>query len=72
VQVEDRALINRGGERQVIDALLDAVHAGRSASLVLRGEPGIGRTALLDYAAGRARNVLYVLYFFHGIEYQER
>ncbi len=37
-----------------LDALLDAVRGGRSAALVLRGEAGIGKTALLDYAVAEA------------------
>jgi DNA-binding CsgD family transcriptional regulator len=34
--------------------MLDDVRAGRSAALVVCGEPGIGKTALLDYVAERA------------------
>jgi DNA-binding CsgD family transcriptional regulator/tetratricopeptide (TPR) repeat protein len=37
-----------------LDGLLAQVRAGRSRVLVLRGEPGIGKTALLDYVAGTA------------------
>ena len=48
------ALIDRDQERQALDQLLDTARAGLSGSLVLRGEPGIGKTALLDYAIGRA------------------
>ncbi|MDQ1496312.1 MAG: hypothetical protein QOG69_2795 [Actinomycetota bacterium] len=33
------------------DGLLADVRSGRSRALVVRGEPGIGKTALLDYAA---------------------
>ena len=38
----------------MLDGVLDQARGGSSAVLVVRGEPGIGKTALLDYAAGRA------------------
>jgi hypothetical protein len=38
----------------VLDRLIESVSAGESRALVLRGEPGVGKTALLDYAAWRA------------------
>ncbi len=38
----------------MIDALLERARAGRGGGLVLHGEPGIGKSALLEYAAGRA------------------
>ncbi|MFI5693858.1 AAA family ATPase [Kribbella sp. NPDC051586] len=44
-------LYGRDGERMVIDHLLDRARRGRSGALVLRGEAGIGKTVLLDYAA---------------------
>jgi DNA-binding CsgD family transcriptional regulator len=47
-------LLDRHGERAVLDRVLDQARGGSSAVLVVRGEPGIGKTALLDYAAGRA------------------
>ncbi|WP_043632905.1 helix-turn-helix transcriptional regulator [Nonomuraea candida] len=50
-------LYGREAETSVIDELLDRVRAGRSGALVLKGEPGIGKTALLDYAAGRAGGI---------------
>jgi DNA-binding CsgD family transcriptional regulator len=37
-----------------LDALLANARAGRSQVLVVRGEPGIGKTALLSYAADTA------------------
>ncbi len=45
-----------GRERECaqLDGLLDAARAGRSGALVLRGEAGIGKSALLDYAGERA------------------
>lgn len=47
-------LVGRRVEQAVIDALLDEARAGVSGALILRGEPGIGKTALLDHAATRA------------------
>jgi DNA-binding CsgD family transcriptional regulator len=47
-------LLDRAAERARITALLDAAKSGPSAALVLSGEPGVGKTALLDYAAGAA------------------
>jgi DNA-binding CsgD family transcriptional regulator len=38
----------------VLDQLINAVRAGGSRVLVVRGEPGVGKSALLDYLAGRA------------------
>jgi DNA-binding CsgD family transcriptional regulator len=38
----------------VLDRLAAAVRAGDSRALVVHGEPGVGKTALLDYLAGRA------------------
>jgi DNA-binding CsgD family transcriptional regulator len=50
------ALIGRTAEMSVLQALLDDVRAGSSAVLVLRGQPGIGKTALLRETADRAAN----------------
>jgi DNA-binding CsgD family transcriptional regulator len=47
-------LLDRRSERQLIDRLLEAARSGQSAVLVIRGEPGIGKTALLDYAVSAA------------------
>jgi DNA-binding CsgD family transcriptional regulator len=41
-------------ELGVLDQLIDAVRAGESRALVVAGEPGVGKTALLDYVAGHA------------------
>jgi predicted ATPase len=46
-------LIGRRAECEVLDRLLEAVRAGKSRVLVVLGEPGVGKTALLDYLAGR-------------------
>ena len=47
-------LLGREQERQEIERVLTAARSGQSATLVLLGEPGIGKTALLDHAAARA------------------
>src|SRR5579864_4445896 len=47
-------LMDRRGERGVLDHFVSAVRAGGSRVLVVRGEPGVGKSALLDYLAGRA------------------
>src|SRR5216683_1832140 len=47
-------LTGRRSECDVLDRLVDAVRAGESRALVVAGEPGVGKTALLDYVAGRA------------------
>jgi DNA-binding CsgD family transcriptional regulator len=49
-----RPLAGRGAEGARLDRLLADARAGQSAVLVLRGEPGIGKTALLGYAAESA------------------
>ncbi len=47
-------LIGRRTERGVLDQLVAAVRRGESRTLVLHGDPGVGKTALLKYLAGRA------------------
>src|SRR5258706_9843317 len=47
-------LRGRGQHCSTLDGLLAEVRAGRSRVLVIRGEAGIGKTALLDYAAETA------------------
>ena len=44
-------LTNRRGECAVLDQLVNAVRAGGSRVLVVRGEPGVGKSVLLDYLA---------------------
>ncbi len=47
------ALVGREGECAVIDGLLEASARGESSCIVLRGEAGSGKTALLEYAESR-------------------
>src|SRR5581483_1712227 len=51
-------LYGRQAEQQVVDDLLADARAGRSGAVVVRGETGIGKTALLGYAAGAADGML--------------
>jgi DNA-binding CsgD family transcriptional regulator len=48
-------LTDRVAECAVLDRLVEAVLVGESRALVVHGEPGIGKTALLDYLARRAQ-----------------
>src|SRR5712672_3184457 len=43
-------LVDRRTERSALDSLIASARGGLGRALVLRGEPGIGKTALLDYA----------------------
>src|ERR1700722_6801453 len=47
-------LKGRRSECQALERLIAAVRAGESRVLVVRGEVGVGKTALLDYLAGHA------------------
>src|SRR5438132_1129027 len=47
-------LTDRLSERRVLDRFVAGVRAGEGRALVVRGEPGVGKTVLLDYLAGRA------------------
>jgi DNA-binding CsgD family transcriptional regulator len=47
-------LTGRRAECDVLDRLVAAVRAGESRTLLVRGEPGVGKTALLEYLAGQA------------------
>jgi DNA-binding CsgD family transcriptional regulator len=47
-------LIGRRAECDVLDRLLGAIRSGESRALVVHGEPGVGKTALLEYLAGQA------------------
>src|SRR5262245_10010651 len=43
-------LVGRSAECRLLDELLDAVRAHESRTLVIAGEPGVGKTTLLRYA----------------------
>ncbi|NUP81775.1 MAG: AAA family ATPase, partial [Nonomuraea sp.] len=50
-------LWGRAADQRAVDGLLERARAGRSGALVVRGEPGIGKTALLDHAGRRAEGM---------------
>lgn len=47
-------LVGRDGERDHVERALGRASGGRSAALVVRGEAGIGKSALLDHAVAAA------------------
>jgi DNA-binding CsgD family transcriptional regulator len=47
-------LVDRHAECGVLDQLIEAVRAGESRALVVSGEAGVGKTALLEYLAEQA------------------
>src|SRR6516225_6846383 len=50
-------LLNRQHERAALDDLLGALRAGRGRALVVRGEAGVGKSALLEYVVGAAADM---------------
>ncbi|GAA4836548.1 LuxR family transcriptional regulator [Kitasatospora terrestris] len=56
-QQPNRRLLGRAVELEALDRLLREVREGRSRVLVLRGEAGVGKSALLDHLAERAASV---------------
>jgi DNA-binding CsgD family transcriptional regulator len=50
-------LRGRRDERAVLDRLLEGARGGRSGVLVLKGEAGVGKTALLEHAVGSASDM---------------
>jgi DNA-binding CsgD family transcriptional regulator len=50
-------LLGRRDECAMLDRLLEDARAGRSGVLVVRGEAGIGKTALLDHAVDAASDL---------------
>ena len=48
-------LLGRAREREVLDRLLEAARAGDGGVLAVYGDPGVGKTALVEYAVEAAR-----------------
>jgi DNA-binding CsgD family transcriptional regulator len=61
-------LVGRTAELARIDALMDDARAGRGTVLVLTGEPGVGKSALLRAAVERASDVRVLR--AAGVEYE--
>ena len=53
-EVPGEVFHDRRSEREALRRLLEAVSSGQSRVLVMSGEPGVGKTALLDSAIGSA------------------
>src|SRR4029453_12736233 len=47
---EPGRLLGRQREQAVLERLLDTARDGHGAVLVVHGDPGVGKTALLEYA----------------------
>jgi hypothetical protein len=54
------ALYGRASESALLDDVVSAIRRGEGRSLVLRGEAGIGKTALLEYLIASASDLMVV------------
>ncbi len=63
-------LVGRSGERAEIRAALDEARRGRGRAVVVRGPPGIGKTALLEDAVSGAEG--FTVLRAHGLESESR
>lgn len=48
-------LLERQNECEVLDQLLEAARQGKGGVILVHGDPGIGKTAVLEYAIGQAQ-----------------
>src|SRR5262245_1596125 len=55
--LSDRGLLGRAREQERISRLLDEARAGRSGAIVICGETGLGKTALLEAAVEQADGI---------------
>src|SRR2546421_4035033 len=60
VSAQAARLLGRQRERAVLERLLDAVRDGHGAVLLVQGDPGVGKTALLEYAVEAGEDFLVV------------
>ena len=63
-------LVGRKRECSVIDRMLEGARRGESSALVLQGEAGMGKTALLDYAAAAGRTAEMTVLVATGVEWE--
>src|SRR6478735_12229116 len=68
--MDGHGLYGRQDECAAIDALIDRARSAAGDALVLTGEPGMGKTALLSYAAGRADGMRVLR--AHGVHAESR
>ena len=61
-------LLGRDAEREAVERLVARARTGHSGALVLRGEAGIGKTALLDHARDVARSSGFQVEVSVGVE----
>jgi DNA-binding CsgD family transcriptional regulator len=61
-------LVGRDRERAAIDAVLDSARSGRRGALMIRGEAGIGKSSLLEYARRRAEG--FTVLHASGVEFE--
>lgn len=67
---QPRGLAGRADEQAALRSLLLSLGRGMSVALVLRGEPGIGKTALLEYLAGTEPGIDFAM--VSGVESETR
>jgi predicted ATPase len=56
VDAEPRQLLGRQREQAVLERLLETAREGHGGVLVVHGDPGVGKTALLEFALETARS----------------
>ena len=66
VGILGEGLLGREHERRLLVGLLDGARVGKGGVFVLHGEPGVGKTALLEYAVEVARE--FRIASTHGVE----
>ncbi len=54
-RLHESQLLGRRRERELLDRLLEAAGSGNGGVVVIHGEAGVGKTALMDYAVDAAR-----------------